>query len=111
MKDVAVIVIDPTAQWSGMLRKCQDQKMMSYYPRFHLTKKSSRAFNGNVRAIMNPLEKVDLLKFWKPGEIQVITTSTLDPKGMDIFVANTVRQVFKSNLKDYSGLRFMMVYD
>ncbi|MBT7440555.1 DUF87 domain-containing protein [archaeon] len=111
MKDVAVIVIDPTAQWSGMLRKCQDQKMMSYYPRFHLTKKSSRAFNGNVRAIMNPLEKVDLLKFWKPGEIQVITTSTLDPKGMDIFVANTVRQVFKSNLKEYRGLRFMMVYD
>jgi len=111
MKDIAVIVFDPTAQWSGMLRKCQDEKMMSFYPRFHMTKKDARAFNGNVRAIKNPLEKVDLMKYWKPGEIQVITTSTLTPKQMDIFVANTVREVFKSNLQEYRGLRFMMVYD
>ncbi|MCK5604049.1 DUF87 domain-containing protein [Candidatus Pacearchaeota archaeon] len=111
MKDTAVIVFDPTAQWSGMLRKCADQKMMSYYPRFHLTKKDSRAFNGNVRAIKNPREKINLKDYWKPGEIQIFTVNTLTPKEIDIFVANTVRAVFQSNLQEFRGLRFMMVYD
>lgn len=111
LKNTAVIVFDPTAQWTGMLRKCTDEKMFQFYPRYHMTKKDARAFNGNIRAIKNPKEKLDLMKYWKPGEIQVITTSTLDPRGMDIFVANTVRQVFKSNLQEYRGLRYMMVYD
>ncbi|MBN2367856.1 DUF87 domain-containing protein [Candidatus Woesearchaeota archaeon] len=111
LKEVAVIVFDPTAQWSGMLRKCQDEKMMSFYPRFHLTKKDAKAFNGNVRAIKNPREKIQLEKYWKPGEIQVFTLSTLSPKDMDIFVANTVRAVFQSNLQEFRGLRYMMVYD
>ena len=30
-KNIAVIVFDPTAQWSGMLRKCTTKKMMDYY--------------------------------------------------------------------------------
>ncbi len=111
LKGVAVIVFDPTAQWSGMLRKCVDEKMISFYPRFKMTKKDARAFNGNIRAVKNPREKMDLSKYWKPGEIQVITTSTLDPKDMDIFVANTVREVFHSNLQEFRGLRMMMVYD
>jgi len=111
MKDIAVIVFDPTAQWSGMLRKCADEKMMSYYPRFHLTKKDARAFNGNVRAIKNPREKINLKDYWKPGEIQIFTVNTLTPKEIDIFVANTVRAVFQSNLQEFRGLRFMMVYD
>ncbi len=111
MKDVAVIVFDPTAQWTGMLRKCQDEKMMSFYPRFGLSKKDSKAFSGNIRAIKNPREKIDLKAYWKPGEIQVFTINTLDPSGIDTFVANTVREVFHSNLQEYRGLRFMMVYD
>jgi tetratricopeptide (TPR) repeat protein len=111
LKGVSVIVFDPTAQWTGMLRKCTDEKMMQFYPRFHLTKKDAKAFSGNIRAIKNPREKIDLMKYWKPGEIQVITTSTLDPKDMDIFVANTVREVFHSNLQEFRGLRMMMVYD
>ncbi|MFH1638241.1 MAG: DUF87 domain-containing protein [Candidatus Woesearchaeota archaeon] len=57
MKNVAVIVVDPTAQWSGMLRKCTDKKMMSFYPKFGLKAKDARAFNGNVRYIQNALEK------------------------------------------------------
>ncbi|MBD3203937.1 DUF87 domain-containing protein [Candidatus Woesearchaeota archaeon] len=111
MKDIAVIVFDPTAQWTGMLRKCRDKKMMSFYPRFHLKKKDARAFNGNVRAIKNAREKIKLGEYMKPGEIQIFTLSTLDPKEIDIFVANTVREIFHSNLQEYRGLRTMMVYD
>ena len=49
MQNVAVIAFDPTAQWSGMLRKCDDKKMMSYYPKFGLKPSDARGFPGNIR--------------------------------------------------------------
>jgi hypothetical protein len=111
IKGCAVVVFDPTAQWSGMLRKCIDKKMLSFYPAMGLKPKDARAFPGNIRAIKDGREIIDIYKYWKPGEIQVFTTATLDPKDYDIFVANTVRQIFHSNLQEYRGLRYMLVYD
>ena len=35
-------------------------------------------------------EVIDIAKYCKPGEIQIFTTNTLDPKDYDIFVANTI---------------------
>ncbi|MBU0757702.1 MAG: DUF87 domain-containing protein, partial [Nanoarchaeota archaeon] len=111
LRGISVIVFDPTAQWSGMLRKCTDSKMMSFYPRFHMNNKDAKAFNGNVQAIKNPRTKIELNNYMKPGEIQIFTLSTMTPKEIDIFVANTVRQIFKSNLQEFRGLKALMVYD
>jgi hypothetical protein len=47
----------------------------------------------------------------KSGEIQVFTTSTLDPKDYDLFVANVIREIFHSKLEEFRGLRFMLVFD
>ena len=33
LKNIAVIVFDPTAQWSGMLRKSQNKKMLDLFPK------------------------------------------------------------------------------
>jgi hypothetical protein len=111
IKGAAVVVFDPTAQWSGMLRKCTDKKMLSFYGPMGMKAKEARPFPGNIRAIFDAREIIEIQKYWKSGEIQVFTTNTLDPKDYDLFVANTVRQIFKSNLQEYRGLRFMLVYD
>ena len=112
LKNVSVVVFDPTAQWSGMLRKCTDKGFLSIYPKFGFTLKDARAFSGNIRAIKNHREVIDIFKYWQnPGEIQILTTNTLDPKDYDMFVANTVREIFHSNLQEFRGLRYMAVYD
>jgi hypothetical protein len=111
MKGIAVIVFDPTAQWSGMLRKCDDPKMLSHYSEFGLKKDSAKAFNGNVRAITNAREIIDIKKYVRPGEIQILTVNTLDPSEIDTFVANTVRQVFKMNFPEARELKLLLVYD
>ncbi|MBW2965371.1 ATP-binding protein, partial [Candidatus Woesearchaeota archaeon] len=81
LKGVAVAVFDPTAQWSGMLRKLEDKKFLEFYPQFGLDpKKSPRAFNGNIKAVKNGREIIDIFKYMRPGEIQIFTTNTLDPK-------------------------------
>ncbi|MFH0978150.1 MAG: DUF87 domain-containing protein [Candidatus Woesearchaeota archaeon] len=111
MKNVAVVVFDPTAQWSGYLRKCTDKKMMTFYPKFNLKKSDARAFKGNIRYVENPYEIIDLKKYMIPGNIQVFTMNKLDPKDIDIFVANTVREVFHLNLPEARELKLLLVYD
>ncbi|MDA3836635.1 MAG: DUF87 domain-containing protein [Nanoarchaeota archaeon] len=111
MKDIAVIVFDPTAQWSGMLRKCDDKKMMSFYPTFKLKPQDARGFKGNVRMIKSARQVVDLNKHIHPGQIQIFSLNKLDPSEMDIFVASIIRQIFRSDPKEYPGLKVLLVFD
>ncbi len=111
LKGVAVIVFDPTAQWSGMLRKCNDKFMLSLYPLFGMKPTMARAFNGNVRQITNALELIDVKKYIRPGEIQILACNKLDPKDIDIFVANSIREVFHANFSENPELRLLLVYD
>jgi len=111
MHNIAVIVFDPTAQWSGMLRKCTDKKMMSYYPKFGLKETDAKAFKGNVRQVKNARQLIDVTKHIHPGQIQIFSLNKLKPKEMDIFVANVIRQVFKSDPKESPTLKLMLVFD
>jgi len=111
MKGVGVLVVDPTAQWSGMLRKCKDKKMLSFYPKFGMKPEDARPFNGNVKQITNAREIIEIKKQLKPGEINILAVNLLDPKDVDIFVANTIREIFHSDPKEQRELKFLMVYD
>jgi hypothetical protein len=66
--------------WSGMLRKLEDKKFLEFYAKFGMdAKKDPRGFNGNIKAVKNGREIIDIFKYLKPGEIQIFTTNTLDP--------------------------------
>ncbi len=111
MNDTAVIVFDPTAQWSGMLRKCSDKRMLAYYPKFGLKPKDARGFKGNVRQVMNARQIIDIKKYANPGQIQIFSLNKLQPKDIDVFVANVIRQVFKSDPKESPTLKVLLVFD
>ncbi len=111
LKDVAVIVFDPTAQWTGMLRKLTNKGLMGLYPNFGMKPTDAKAFTGNIRQINNARELIDVKKYMKPGEIQIFAVHKLDPKDIDIFVANTVREVFHANFDESEPLRLVLVYD
>lgn len=110
-KDVAVIVFDPTAQWSGMLRKLTNKSILELYAGFGMKKTEAKAYPGNIRQITDPLEIIDIKKYMKPGEIQVFAVHKLDPKDLDVFVANTIREVFHLGFDESQNLRLVMCYD
>ena len=111
LKGVAVIVFDPTAQWTGMLRKCTDKTMLALYPFFGMKPSEARAFNGNIRQISNPREIIDIKKYVKPGEIQIFACHKLEPKEMDMFVSNSIREIFRANFGESRTLKILFVYD
>jgi len=111
LKDTAIIVFDPTAQWTGMLRKLTNKGLMGLYPNFGMKPTDAKAFTGNIRQITNARELIDVRKYMKPGEIQIFAVHKLDPKDIDTFVANTVREVFHANFDESEPLRLVLVYD
>jgi hypothetical protein len=111
LKGAAVIVFDPTAQWTGYLRKNTNKKMFALYSKFGMKKSLAKAFNGNIKQILNARENIDIKKYIKPGEINVFSVSRLDPEDIDVLVANTVRQVFKANLPESPTLKLMVIFD
>lgn len=111
LKDTAIIVFDPTAQWTGMLRKLTNKGLMGIYPSFGMKPTDAKAFTGNIRQITNARELIDVRKYMKPGEIQIFACHKLDPKEIDMFVANTVREVFHANFDESEPLRLVLVYD
>lgn len=111
LKNIAVIVFDPTAQWSGMLRKNTDKKMMSYYPKFGLKPTDAKAFPGNVRQIQSERQAIDIKKYMNPGQIQIFTMNKLTPPQIDTFVATVIANIFRSDPKEYPTLRVMLVFD
>jgi len=95
-KDISVIVFDPTAQWSGMLKPLKDKKMLALYKKFNLTKRSI-GFKGNIIPVLDPGSYADLYQFMTPGEITIFTTNKLDPKDNDTFVSNSLKTLKEKN--------------
>lgn len=111
MKNIAVLVFDPTAQWSGMLRKGEDKKMIALLPKFGLKPTEVRAFPGNVRLVTDYRQSIEIEKYVNPGQIQIFTMNKLQPREIDIFVAGVIANIFRSDPKEHPGLRVLLVFD
>jgi len=111
LKKTAVIVFDPTAQWTGLLKKCMDKKFLSLYPNFDMKQSDARSFRGNIRTIKHGRQAIDVMKYAIPGEVQIFCTNKLEPKDYDTFVATTIRSIFKRKNPESRELRVLLVYD
>ncbi|NPE29604.1 DUF87 domain-containing protein, partial [Methanococcoides sp. SA1] len=112
IKKKSVIVFDPTAQWTGFLRKCTDPGMLKRYKYFDMKRKEARAFDGSVKTIRDPYEIIDIKKHMnKEGEIMIFDVSRLSPKEIDIVVASTIEQIFRSSPEGSKELKTLIVYD
>ena len=111
LKNVAVIVFDPTAQWSGFLRKNKDKGVLNLYPNFGMKRKDARLFDGNIHQVSDGREIIEFKKYMKPGTISIFITDKLNMRNTELFVANTIREVFKTNLPESQELKYLLVYD
>jgi hypothetical protein len=111
IKGIPVLVFDPTKQWSGFLRKCEDKRMLSKYSKFGMRRSKAQAFEGNVYSVTNPRELFDIKQFFKKGEINIFCVDRLKDEDIDLFVANTITQFFKTRIEESPTLRLLVIYD
>jgi len=108
----SVIIFDPTAQWTGFLRKAEDKEMLKRYKYFEMKPTDARAFNGSIKTIRDPFELINLSDYMnRPGEITIFNISHLTPQQIDVVVASTIEQVFKSEPEESQESKTLIVYD
>jgi hypothetical protein len=110
-KGVAVIVFDPTFQWSGFINKSTDSNMTKLYDKFGMKQEEASAFNTKLYQVEDPDMKIDITKHIVPGQITVFGMNKLTASKLDVFVKNTIKAVFDANLPTTSKLKLLLVYD
>jgi len=111
LKNKAVVVFDPTAQWTGFIKPCKSRGMVKLYPHFKMKKSQSRAFYGNIYLVEDPHLTFDIRRFIRPGEITIFSMQNLTATQLDLFVENTVKNIFRANLEESTALKLIVVYD
>jgi len=112
-KGANVIVLDPTAQWTGYLRENEDPQMTELYDKYGLSESDARAYDGNIRAV-EPGEEIDITPYLEQdedGQIIIFSLHKLDSKNIDEFANKTIQQIFEANLPERNGLETVIVYD
>ncbi len=110
-KKVAVIVFDPTAQWTGFLRKNTTKEMLDLYPAFGMGKSEATAFPGNIYLVKDPNQKLNIKDLMKPGEISIFTLSGFKSTDIEVLVYNTIEEIFSLKLEESKELKLLVVFD
>ncbi len=110
-KNAAVIVFDPTAQWTGFLRKNTDKGMFNLYPKFGMKEKDAQSFNGNIHIIKDASERIDIKKHISPGEINIFCLNNLETPEIDSVVRNSIQDAFMAGFEETYELKALVIYD
>ncbi|MCK4997074.1 DUF87 domain-containing protein [Candidatus Pacearchaeota archaeon] len=108
---LSVVVFDPTAQWTGFVRPCKDDKFLKNYKKFGMKGDDARSYKGMIYEFKDPKSKIDIQKFLNPGEITVFSMAKLTVEEFDQAVANVIGTIFKQNWEESSHLKVLLVFD
>lgn len=108
-----VIVIDPTAQWTGFLRKCEEEKMLRHFSKFGLSPDQAHGFPGRIIMVEDPNMRVDMGRMIRnpAGKIYIFVVEKLKPEQLDIFVQNLIQSVFDARLEESPHLKALIIFD
>ncbi|MEM2481357.1 MAG: DEAD/DEAH box helicase family protein [Candidatus Hadarchaeales archaeon] len=108
-----VIVVDPTAQWTGFLRKCREEKMIKYFSKFGISQDQAHGFPGRIIQVVDPNMKVDVSRMIRDpnGRIYIFVVERLRPEQLDLFIQNLIQSVFDARLEESPKLRALLIFD
>ena len=110
-KNIPVIVFDPTAQWTGFVKACNDENVLSYYTKFRMDKRYTKPYKGMIFDIEDPHLDLNFKKYMNPGEITVFVMNKLKPGQYDVAIKNIINSVFSVKWEESPELKMIVVFD
>ena len=107
-KGVAVVVFDPTAQWTGFLKKCESRSMLKYYSQFRI--KDPQNYGGTIYNIKDAGKKIDFQQMIDK-RISILLLNQMDPKELNRFISGNIFSLFKEKHAEQRKLKMLLVFD
>jgi hypothetical protein len=109
--DVPVVVFDPTAQWTGFVKKCMDNNLLDHYQRFDMDPQDDpHPYPGLIKK-MEPEQDINFEQLMNPGEITVFTLDHLTTEEFDTTVRTIIDSIFDIEWEESSNLELVIVFD
>ena len=110
-KKIPVIVFDPTAQWTGFVKPCRDNNLLSKYKKFDMGDFDIKSYPGLIYDVEEPDFKLNIKEFINPGEITIFCLNKLKSGEYDEAVRNIVASIFRESWEESSELKLVIVFD
>jgi len=111
-EDVPVVVFDPTAQWTGFVKKCNDSNLLEHYDRFDMDDEADpHPYPGLIRKVDSGDIDIDFEELMNPGEVTVFTLDHLSTEEFDTAVRQIVDSIFDVEWEESSELELIVVFD
>jgi DNA helicase HerA-like ATPase len=110
LKNVAVVVFDPTLEWTGFVNPCKDKGMLEKYEGFGLKESDARGFETKLIDV----NKTDLgikVDDFKKGEMTIFMVDRLTPNDYNNFMKNSFQSLFLSLHEQFDQLEILIVVE
>ncbi|MBN2042947.1 MAG: DUF87 domain-containing protein [Candidatus Aenigmarchaeota archaeon] len=110
-KKIPVVVFDPTAQWTGFVKPCEDEFVLRRYQEFGMDPREKKSYKGMIYEIEDPHVKIDIRSYLNPGEITVFVMNKLKAGEYDISVKDIIDMIFSIKWEESTSLKMIIVFD
>ena len=111
LHNIPVVIFDPTAQWTGFVKACNDPNLIKYYGQFGYKPEDARPFKGLLYKVEGPDVVIDFKKYMNPGEVTVFNLQGLKAGDYDVAVKNIIDTMFKVRWEESPDLKLVVVFD
>jgi len=111
LNDVAVVIFDPTSQWTGFLAPNKDENLFKFYNQFGMKREDARSFKGLIYRVDTPNVSIDFKKYMTPGEVTVFDLTQVKQGGYDQAVMHIVDTIFQMGWEESPELKLLIVFD
>jgi len=109
-KKVAVVVIDPTCQWTGFLKELEDEAMKKRNAMFNMKKDRVKIPVTIINLNANTTVK-EAKSYLNNGELTIFTANLLTEAELDIFIHKFVTSFFSNVPNESQELKVLLVFE
>ena len=110
-KNIQVLVIDPTAQWTGFLKPLDDQKIQKKFEYFGINKNNTHGYPTNILKLHKENTNITQFPSLNTGEITVWLAHDLREYEIDRVVTGLINSVFKETPNETQQLKTILIFE
>jgi hypothetical protein len=107
LHEIPCVVIDPTSQWTGFGKKCEDPSMLNLYKKFGMKTEYARSFQTQCFTSKDSFSIDELLE----PNLSVFLIKSMELKEMDEYVYQIVSEIYEyfSRQRESTSVKMVVV--
>jgi len=108
-KGISIVVVDPTAQWTGFIRELDEPSIKKKYDDFGIKKDAAKAYLTRIISMNNNYDPSP--EIFDKETITILEASQLSEKELDTVITKTISMLFKNTPQESQKLKSLLFFE